>query len=63
MSEIFIQIEGNGKGTEVEVIKETNNEVVVCSIKTGFVYSVTSYDFAKMYSGKGNDKDSCATPR
>jgi hypothetical protein len=52
MSEIFVQKEGNGVGNEVELVKEQGNDVILCSIKTRFVYSLSTRDFQKMYERK-----------
>lgn len=50
--ETFVQKECDGKGNEVEVIREHRNLITLRNIKTGFIYFVSLRNFQKKYEAK-----------
>jgi hypothetical protein len=50
--QIYIQKDGAGKGTEVELVKDKANTLVLKNLKLGFEYNVSRQAFDKHYTKK-----------
>lgn len=52
---IFVQIEGDDKGKEVEVVEEGPYDLRIRNVSNGFVFSISIRDFQRCYKRKEND--------
>jgi len=57
MSKIFVQVEGDGKGTEVEIIKEDGRGLVLRNLENKFEYRISLRSFWKGYKEKESAKN------
>jgi hypothetical protein len=57
MKDIFVQTEGIGKGTRLELITEKGNDVVVRNVKTDFIFYISKKEFASCYRREDNAKN------
>jgi len=52
MGKIFVQVEGEGKGTEVEVISEKSGSLVLRNLNNNFEYGISIRSFELGYKAK-----------
>lgn len=57
MNETFIQKDGNGKGNEVEVVKEEGHIITVRSVAIDFTWEISLKNFQLHFERKEDAKD------
>jgi len=57
MSKIYVQVEGDGKGAEVEVVHESRRGLTLRNLNNNFEYRISLRSFEKGYKEKQGVQD------
>jgi len=57
MSKVYVQVEGDGKGAEVEVAHESRQGLILRNLNNNFEYRISLRSFERGYREKQGVKD------